>query len=223
VPLISWVAPANRNEVELLWPSLHYCAQRLNWVPDLVVGDKSYIHLEVQRRIRQRYGVAVLTRLRADMKLVPPFEPGPQAVCPQGQPLEWLGYEAGDQLHWFGVTEAQPLCRWCWQQGDCPRQFSHAPTEHEILLGRVPLASRVAQRLLQQVRPWIEASQAYEKNQLGLRAMFLNSLRLSWTLCLLADAVCLLRAQALLTQPNKPAPMYELTPKQLLLDWSLGD
>jgi hypothetical protein len=220
VPLISWVAPANRNEVQLLWPSLHYCAHRLNWLPDLVVGDKSYIHLEVQRRIRERWGVGVLTRLRADMKLMAPFEAGPQAVCPQGQPLEWLGYEVADQLHWFGVVQTQPLCPWCWEQGACPRQFSYRPSEHEILLGRLPLALPVTQRLLQQVRPWIEATQSYEKNRLGLSAMFLNSLRLSWTVCLLADAVCLLRAQALLTYPQKPALLHELTPQQLVFDWS---
>ena len=219
VPLVSWVAPANRNEVELLWPTLHYCGRRLKWVPDVVVGDKSYIHLEVQKRIREQWGVAVLTRLRADMKLVFPFEPGPQAVCPQGQPLEWLGYEAADQLHWFGVTAVQPLCPWCWQQADCPRQFSHAPSEHEILLGRLPLASRVAQRLLRQVRPWIEASQSYEKNRLGLSAMFLNSLRLTWTMALLADAVTLLRARALVTRPAAELPLRDLAPRQLTLNW----
>lgn len=220
MPLISWVTPANRNEVELLRPTLHYCARQLKWVPDLVLGDMSYIHLQVQRQIREQWGAAVLTRLRADMKLVAPFERGPQAVCVQGQRLDWLGYEAADQLHWFGVTDSQPLCPWCWQQASCPRQFSHSPAEHEILFGRVPLASRVAQRLLTQVRPWIEASQSYEKNQLGLSAMFLNSLQFTWTMCLLADAVCLLRARALLNRPEKAPLLQELMPRQLLLDLS---
>jgi len=218
VPLVSWVAPANRNEVELLGPTLRYCARHLNWVPDLVVGDMSYIHLQAQRHIREQWGVGVLTRLRADMKLVPPFEPGPVAVCEQGQRLEWLGFEAVDQLHWFGVTEPQPLCPWCWHQVNCPRQFSHAPDEHEILLGQMPLASRVAQRLLRQVRPWIEASQSYEKNQLGLGVMFLNSLRLTWTMSPLADAVSLLRARALWSRPEQKTLLHELTPRQLSLD-----
>jgi hypothetical protein len=39
-------------------------------------------------------------------------------------------------------------------------------------------------------------------------------------LCRLADAVCLLRARALLTRPKKVVPRYELTPKQLVLDWA---
>jgi len=35
-----------------------------------------------------------------------------------------------------------------------------------------PLASRVSRQLLQQARSWVEASQSYEKNRLGLNQMF---------------------------------------------------
>jgi hypothetical protein len=34
------------------------------------------------------------------------------------------------------------------------------------LLGLLPLNTLAARRLLQQVRPWIEPAQSYEKNQL---------------------------------------------------------
>ncbi|MBE0540973.1 MAG: hypothetical protein IH623_06280 [Verrucomicrobia bacterium] len=44
----------------------------------------------------------------------------------------------------------------------------------------LPLNTRPAQRLLQQVRPWIEPAQSYEKNQLGFGQMFFNSLRFTW-------------------------------------------
>ena len=215
VPVVSWAVPANRGEALFLRPSLEYCLRRLDWLPDLVVGDMGYIGLEVQRDIRQRLGVGVLTKLRPDMKLIPPFEPGPVAVCPQGQPLSWLGLEARDQLHWFGVSAPEPLCLRCWNQTGCARQFSYAPVTHEILLGQIPLASRVAHRLLYQVRPWIEPAQSYEKNRLGLNQMFLNSLRLTWTACLLADAVVLLRARVITTRPPTAPPCYELTPRQL--------
>ena len=67
-------------------------------------------------------------------------------------------------------------------------------------------------------RPWVEASQSYEKNQLGLNAMFFNSLRLTWQMSLPADAVLLLRARALLGQPTVKPHLYELTPDQLFLD-----
>lgn len=219
VPLVSWIAPANRADVQFLRPSLHYCRHILEWLPDFVVGDMGYINMQKQRQIREQWRVAVVTKLRSDMKLVPPFEPGPQAVCPQGQSLDWLGYESRDQLHWFGVTATEDrLCERCWEQSRCPRQFGYAPQEHEILLGSVPLSSRVAQRLLKQARPWIEASQSYEKNQLGLSQMFFNSLRLTWTIGLLADAISLLRARALLSQPPTVSDLYELTPKQLSLE-----
>ncbi|HEV2330221.1 MAG TPA: hypothetical protein VGY56_15670 [Verrucomicrobiae bacterium] len=218
VPVVSWAAPANRGEVLFLWPSLQYCAQWLHWLPDIVVGDMGYISLEEQRKIRERLGVTVITKLRPDMKLIAPFEPGPVAVCPQGQVLTWLGLERRDQLHWFGVTAVDPLCERCWEQSHCARQFSYQPSAHEILFGQIPLASSVAKILLEKVRPWIEPAQSYEKNQLGLSQMFLNNLQLTWAVCLLADAAVLLRAHAMLMRPTCLPALHALFPNQLSLD-----
>jgi hypothetical protein len=201
VPRVSWITPANRAGVQFLRPSLRYGRQVLEWLPDFVVGDLGYINMEKQRPIREQWPVAVITKLRPDMKLGPPLESGPRAVCPQGQTLAWRGYEYRDQLHWFGVTAQDRLGECGWEQSRCPRQFSYAPAEHEILLGSGPLSSRLAQQLLKQARPWTAASQSCEKNQRGLNQMFFNSLRLTWTIGLLADAVALLRARALLSQP----------------------
>ncbi len=176
------------------------------------------INLKTHQEIRELWNVAVVTKLRADMKLVPPFEAGPLAVCPQGQKIEWLGYEAGDQEHWFGVRAAEPLCASCWEQSHCLRQFSYPAARHEILLGLLPLASQTAQQLLKQARPWIEPAQSYEKNQLGLKQMFLNSLRLAWTMGLLADAVVLLRAHLLLNHPPEKSILQDLMPRQMALN-----
>jgi hypothetical protein len=217
VPVISWAVPANRGEALFLWPSLRHCSQRLNWLPDVVVGDMAYISLETQKKIREELKTTVLTKLRPDMHVLAPFNSTSELVarCAQGQILSWLGLEARDQLHWFGVTDPEPLCPRCWEQSRCARQFSYAPSEHEILFGQIPLASRVARMLLEKVRPWIEPAQAYEKNQLGLNRMFLNSLFVTWINCLLADAVVLLRANALLSHPAKPWPLRDLIPHQL--------
>lgn len=220
VPVISWAAPANRSEGCLLRPSLHYCQRRFGWCPKVVVGDMGYVDAATKRVARERWQVAVLTRLKENMLLVPPFETPTHAVCPQGQPLDWLGYEAADQRQWFGVRAAQPLCPGCWQGGACAREFSFAAADHETLLGLLPMNTRVAQRLLQQVRPWIEPAQSYEKNQLGLSQVFLNSLRLTWVMSLLADAAVLLRARALLCDPTaQPRLLEKLLPRQIQLDF----
>lgn len=113
------------------------------------------------------------------------FEDAFTMTCEQGQALEWLELREAEQLHWFGVTDPNPLCTWCWQQSSCPRHFSFPPSDHEIMFGTIPLSSRVARQLLRQARSWIEATQSYDKNQLGLSQLFLNSLRLTWILCLL--------------------------------------
>jgi hypothetical protein len=215
VPLVSWIAPGHRGDALFLRPSLEYCRSHLQWMPDIVLADMAYINLQTQRQIRERWQVCVLTKLRPDMKLTSRFEPGPIAVCHQGQRLEWMGYEARDQLHWFGVNHHPALCDICWEQNTCPRHFSHSPGEHEILFGSIPLSSVVAQKLLCEVRAWAEGCQSYEKNQLGLKRMFFNSLRLTWMMGLLADAVSLLRAKALTVQPTAPLLLRELIPQQL--------
>jgi hypothetical protein len=223
VPLVSWLAPGHRGDALFLRPSLRLCQQRLQWLPDIVLADMAYINLETQKWIREHWHVCVLTKLRPDMKLSGRFEPGPVAVCHQGQRLEWLGYETRDQLHWFGVNQHPALCEVCWEQGNCPRHFAHAPSEHEILFGSLPLSSPVAQKLINEVRAWAEACQSYEKNQLGLKRMFFNSLRLTWMLGLFADAVSLLRAKALLTQPHPSPLLTQLMPHQLALELPTTD
>jgi hypothetical protein len=220
VPLISWAAPANLSEGCLLRPSLRYCGRRFGWRPDVVVGDMGYLDAATKRVAREQWQVAVVTRLREKMLLVPPFETPTRAVCPHGQPLEWLGYEAAAQCQWFGVRAREPLCRCCWQASACAREFSFAAGAHETLLGLLPMNTQVSQRLLQQVRPWIEPTQSYEKNQLGLSQVFFNSLRLAWAMCLLADAVALLRASVLIREPAPPPVLLDaLMPRQLPLDF----
>ena len=215
MPLISWVAPANVSEGGLLVPSLHYCDQRWAWWPRQVVADMGYLAAESKRWCREHWRVAVVTHLRSDMKMVAPFVSEQEATCAQGPSLQWLGYEVRDDLHWFEPRPPAELCHHCWQASACPRQFAYAPAAHETLLGLLPLNTAAAQRLLQQVRPWIEPAQSYEKNQLGLGQMFFNSLRLTWCMALLADAVVLLRAHAMLHAPTSDREaLYELAPQQ---------
>ena len=217
-PLISWAAPANRDDSVFLEPSLYHCAHRLDWTPDIVVGDMAYVGLARQRRLRERLRVALVTKFKPNMVLPEEFEDAFTMTCEQGQELRWLGLHEREQLHWFGVTGADPLCSRCWQQSTCPREFSFPPHAHEILYGTIPLSSKVGQQLLRQARSWVEAAQSYEKNQLGLNQFFLNSLRLTWTVCLLADTVALLRAKAMLMDPENSDLLELMRPEQLPLD-----
>ena len=188
VPLVRWGTPANMSEGGLLVPSLHYCQQQWEWCPPLVVADLGYLAAEAKRRCRERWHVAVLTKLRSAMKLVPPYLAWNQAACAQGQPLTWLGYDGRPQEHWFGTGAAPERCGRCWEAARCPREFAFRAEAHETRLGLLPPARPRAQHVLQQVRPWIEPAQSYEKNQLGLGQVFLNGLRFTWAMALLADA-----------------------------------
>ncbi len=218
VPLMSWAAPANRDDLVFLEPSVRYCAEHLDWTPDIVVGDLAYLKLSTQRYLRESLGVALITKFRSDMVLPDEFDDPFSMSCSQGQPLRWLGLHEAEQLHWFGVTDPDPLCSVCWERSGCPGEFSFPPARHEVLYGTIPHSSRVGQQLLRQARSWIEGTQSYEKNQLGLNQIFFNSLRLTWVMCLLADTVALLRAKALTTEAASPNLLAELMPRQLLLD-----
>src|SRR6266705_614355 len=146
VPLVSWVAPANVSEGGLLVPSLRYCDRRWSWWPRQVVADMGYLAAQSKRLCRETWRVAVVTHLRSDMKLVAPFVSEREATCEQGQPLEWLGYDVRDDLHWFGPLPPAELCLRCWQASGCPRQFAYAPAAHETLLRFLPLNTLAAQR-----------------------------------------------------------------------------
>lgn len=135
--------------------------------------------------------------------------------CPQGQPLEWWEFEPASQRQWFRAPENASLCAHCWVASNCPRHFGYAAGQQETLLGLIPLGSRVAQRLLRQVRPWIEPVQSFEKNQLGLARMFFNSLRLTWQMSLWADSAILLRTMAWLDLPAEASLLVGLQPQQM--------
>lgn len=221
MPLVTWAAPANRDDLVFLEPSVTYCARHLQWTPNIVVGDLAYLSLATQRRMREKLQIALVTKFRSDMVLPDEFDDPLTISCEQGQVLRWLGLDEAQQLQWYGVLDPDPLCARCWQQSSCPREFCFEPRRHEILHGTIPHSSSVGQQLLKQARSWIEASQSYEKNQLGLNRIFFNSLRLTWVMCLLVDTVALLRASALISKPAAPNLVAELMPKQLVL--SLGE
>jgi hypothetical protein len=218
-PLVSWATPAHVPEGYLLKPSLWYCRERIHWWPQIVVGDMGYIHQETKRSIRTQWDIAVLTRLKADMQLASPYRHDRPMRCSQGQALDWLNYDAASGHQWYGVLQAQTLCAACWQQSGCPREFPYEVAPHETFLGMIPLNTKAGWKLVHSSRSWIEAAQSFEKNQLGLDSVFLNSMALTWTISLLADSVALLRCLAQLHSAPEPNVLKRLLPKQTLFEF----
>jgi hypothetical protein len=215
VPLVSWAAPAHVNEGVFLTASLRWCQRQLGWWPGIIVGDLAYVGAEGKRAARQQWQTAVVTRLRANMVLQPPYENAREVVCRQGQKLLWWEYEPASGLQWFKAPEQATLCPHCWEAAHCPRHFGYPADQHETLFGLLPLASHTAQRLLRQVRPWVEPAQSFEKNQLGLGQMFFNSLRLTWQMSLWADSAVLLRTMAWLDLPTEIHLLAPLAARQM--------
>jgi len=172
------------------------------------------IHQGTKRDLRVQWKVAMITKLKADMKAHCDYAEDQPLRCRQGQELEWLGYDEREYQHWFAPPPHAPLCDFCWERSTCSRQFSISADTHETFFGMIPLNTALAQRLIHSVRSWIEPSQSFEKNQLGLKTMFLNSLRLCWTTSLLADSAALLRILAILEDPPAKSLLQELFPTQ---------
>lgn len=62
-PLISWAAPANRDDCVFLEPSIHYCAQQLQWTPDMASADSCQRNLrKANRQVCPTFGAARLQR-----------------------------------------------------------------------------------------------------------------------------------------------------------------
>lgn len=215
LPLVSWVTPGNVAEGGLLVPSLRWCRRHLGWWPGIVVADMGYLSAASKQAARTGWQTAVVTQLRADMRLRPPYVSAAQVECPQGQPLEWWEHEPASGEQWFRAPTAAEYCAHCWEASSCPRHFGYAVGQHETLFGLIPLASRVSRRLLRQVRPWIEPAQSFEKNQLGLGQMFFNSLRLTWQMSLWVDSAVLLRTMAWLDTPTETSLLTGLQPQQM--------
>ncbi len=153
LPLVTWVTPANVVEGGLLLPSLRWCRSHLGWWPGIVVADLANLSNVSKAAARTGWQTAVVTRLRADMLLLPPYRSAAQIECAHGQPLEWWEHDEPGGEQWFRAPE-QPECGpHCWEASRCPRHFGCAAGAHETLFGLIPLASRVPRRLLQQVRP----------------------------------------------------------------------
>jgi hypothetical protein len=223
LPLVSWVTPANVAEGGLLVPSLRWCRRHLGWWPGIVVADRGYLSAESKRAARLGWQTAVVTRLRTDMKLLPPYVTDARVECPPGQRLEWWEYDRESGQQWFRAPEKTQYCAWCWEASHCPRHFGYDVGEHETLFGLIPLASRVSERLLRQVRPWIEPAQSFEKNQLGLGQMFFNSLRLTWQMSLWADSAALMRTRAWLDAPAETHLLAGLQPQQMELGLAVAN
>ncbi|MGD1086958.1 MAG: hypothetical protein ABSA47_19660, partial [Verrucomicrobiota bacterium] len=74
VPLVTWVSPANYGEGGFLKPSVIYCQRRWHWYPNIIVADMGYIEAGTKQQLRETRDIAVVTRLKENMLLVPPFE-----------------------------------------------------------------------------------------------------------------------------------------------------
>jgi len=136
-----------------------------------------YIHQATKRELREQLKVAVVTKLKADMKARCPYTQDQPLRCRQGQELIWMGYDEQQGEHWFKAPPQAGLCGSCWQQSTCSREFTIRADTHETFFWNDPAQHHAGSALVYSVRSWIEASQSFEKNQLGLKAMFLNSLR----------------------------------------------
>lgn len=173
-----------------LWPS--------EWPKPLVVGDMGYLQAERKKYFREKYHIALITRVRSSMK--PPqyfgLESDGSPTCFWGQKLQHDHFDWEKQTHLYVKPEQGRECSRCPFANACPQEFIFSPDIHETYLGAQPLHTRLAQQLLKFARPIIEQSFSEDKNRFMLKSLFINSLNLAEFASLLVDSTKLLMTLA---------------------------
>ena len=155
---------------------------------DIVVGDMGYISSDHKRELRKQSQTAVITRVRENM--FPPKEYVDHGCpeCPEGIPLSWDGYDLDTERHRYIAPTDHAACKACRLHGGCYQEHSINPLTDEHRFGIIPLHTKVAQRLLQKIRPQVERGFENDKNKLSLNRFFANSLKIAKIIGYLTDA-----------------------------------
>lgn len=171
-----------------LWPS--------ELPAPLVVADMGYLQAERKKYLREKYHIALITRVRSSMKLPQDFglESDGSPTCFWGQRLNHDHFNWEKQTHLYVKPEQGLECSRCPFANACPQEFTFSPDIHETYLGAQPLHTRLAQQLLKFARPIVEQSFSEDKNRFMLKSLFINSLNLAEFASLLVDSTKLLMA-----------------------------
>ena len=147
-----------------------------------------YISSDHKRELRKQSQTAVITRVRENM--FPPKEYVDHGCpeCPEGIPLSWDGYDLDTEMHRYIAPTDHAVCKICRLHGSCYQELSINPSTDEHRFGIIPLHTKVAQRLLQQIRPQVERGFENDKNKLSLNRFFANSLKIAKIIGYLTDA-----------------------------------
>ena len=160
----------------------------------LIVADMGYIKAERKKLLRENHHIALITRVPVSMKKPQDFDLHSDGcpTCFWGQPLTHDYFDFDKQTHLYLKPQKGWECSRCPFAAACPQEFSFSPEIHETYLGAQPLHTRLAQKLLQFVRPLIEPTFSEDKNRFMLKSVFINSLDLAEFSSLLVDSAKLL-------------------------------
>lgn len=157
-----------------------------------------YLQAERKKQLREQNKIALLTRVRVNMK--PPQNFGLESdgcpTCFWGQRLMHDHFDWKEQRHLYLKPDDGIACDYCPSRAACPNEFWFSPDIHETYLGAQPLHTKLAQQLLRYARPIVEAAFSEDKNRFMLKSLFINSLSLAEFASLLVDSAKLLTTLA---------------------------
>jgi len=221
IPLVSFIEPANVYEGNLLNPMIQNVQKELSLHIDIVVGDMGYISSDHKRELRKQSQTAVITSVRENMFPPEEYVDHECPECPEGIPLSWDGYDLDTEMHRYITPPDHPACQDCRLHGSCYQEIPISPLIDEHRFGIIPLHTKVAQRLLQQIRPQVERGFENDKNKLSLNKFFANSLKIAKIIGYLTDAcqILLLFAQMKTITKAKVKRVMKASYTQLSFDF----
>jgi hypothetical protein len=146
---------------------------------DIVFRDMGYISSDHKRELRKQSETALITGDRKNM--FPPKEYVDHGCpeCPEGIPLSWDGYDLDTEMQQYIAPTDHAVCKVCRLHGSCYQELSINPLTDEHGFGIIPLHTKVAQRLPQQIGPQAERGFENDENKLSLNRFFANSLKIA--------------------------------------------
>jgi len=186
---------------------------------DIVVGDMGYISSDHKRELRKQSRTTVIAMVRENMFPPEEYVDHECPEFPEGIPLSRDGYDLDTEMHQYIAPTDHAACQKCRLHGSCYQEISISPLdEHrfEIIL----LHTKVAQRLLQQIRPQVERGFENDKNKLSLNKFFANSLKIAKIIGYLTGAyqIFLLFAEMKTNTTAKPKKVMKASYTQLSFD-----
>lgn len=163
VPLLSIVLPADTHDVKVLLPLVTKLKEVENLKVEYLVADLGYYDKDTHIEALTKHDVVVTTGVKSNAILPDAVTEDLKALCPEGHPMVWDGFDKTELQSWFRGDEN--CCRNCLFNSTCDKFFAFDYKENPLIFSPIPHGTQLHQAM-QKFRKQVELNFAQESNWL---------------------------------------------------------